>query len=255
MSVQEGVDPAGLVDDLAEAAVGVGDRVEHRVDPVGVSVVIVVGEREEQEVVEVLPHQLAAHAGGVGVAGSRTREGRLAGDPAAGIQLTVEELVGPPDRVAELGGHRHPAHQSLEAELVAPASAKDQKRRHRRPHPGVAQALEHGFHLVREVGHVHVVDGVVEGPEETEGAGRFQGGAVLDVAVLGAVVPVHAADAVPVRSGRPWRSPSRRRASPRERTRRSRRSASRARAGRRSSAPGRRPPPAAACRCEANRRR
>ncbi len=83
---------------------------------------------------------------------------------------------------------------------MAPTAAIDQERRARRPHPGVAKALEHGFHLVREVGHVHVVDGVVEGPEQTEGAGRLQRRAVLDVALLGTVVPVHAADPMPVRT-------------------------------------------------------
>ena len=50
---EEGVDAAGRVDELAEAAVGVGDRLDAALGPVAVRVVVVVGEREEQEVVEV----------------------------------------------------------------------------------------------------------------------------------------------------------------------------------------------------------
>ena len=126
----------------------------------------------------------------------------------------------------------------------------------RRPHSGVAEALEDGLHLVREVGHVHVVDGVVERPEEPEGARRLQRGPVLDVAPLGAVVPVHAADPV-VRPGRRRsRSPSTRTGvtdgkaetqSPISVPRSSRA----AKLGARSSAHAR----AAACPCAASRRR
>ena len=51
---------------------------------------------------------------------------------------------------------------------------------------------------MREVGHVHVVDDVVGGAEEPERAGRLERRAVLDVALLDPVVPVHA--------GIQWRS-------------------------------------------------
>jgi hypothetical protein len=98
VSVEERVDPACLIDDLAEAAVRVGDRVQHRLDPVRVRVVVVVGQREEQEVVEVLPYQLPADASRVGVPRSGPRQSGLAGDPPTCVQLAVEELVRSPDR-------------------------------------------------------------------------------------------------------------------------------------------------------------
>ena len=60
---------------------------------------------------------------------------------------------------------------------------------------------------MREVGHVHVVDDVVGGPEEAERAGRLERRAVLDVALLDPVVPVHPRDPVAVggRAGRDLR--------------------------------------------------
>ena len=63
---------------------------------------------------------------------------------------------------------------------------------------GVVELLEERLDLGVEVGEVHVVDEVVEGAEDPEGAARLQRGAVLDVAPLEPVVPVHAADPVAV---------------------------------------------------------
>ena len=91
---------------------------------------------------------------------------------------------------------------------MAGAAAVDQERGAGGAHAGVAQRLEEGLHLGREVGHVHVVDDVVGGAEEAERARGLERRAVLDVAPLDPVVPVHPADAVAVRGRRRWRSPS-----------------------------------------------
>ena len=64
--------------------------------------------------------------------------------------------------------------------------------------PASSRLLEERLDLGAEVGQVHVVDEVVERAEDAEGAGRLERGAVLDVAPLEPVVPVHAADPVPV---------------------------------------------------------
>ena len=59
--------------------------------------------------------------------------------------------------------------------------------------PASPSDSKNGLHLGREVGQVHVVDDVVDRAEEAEGAGRLERGAVLDVAALDPVVPVHPA--------------------------------------------------------------
>ena len=191
MLLEEGVEAAARLDDPGEARVGLGDRVDWRVGAVAVRVEVVVGEAEEEEVVGALADQLLADAGRVLVAGPGPAEGRLQPVGAAGVEVAVEELVGRPDRVAEVGGGGRPADQALEAELVAAAAAVDQERRGRGAHPGVAEALEHRLRLPAEVVDVHVVDEVVHRPEEAEGPGRLERGAVLDVAALDPVVPVH----------------------------------------------------------------
>ena len=90
------------------------------------------------------------------------------------------------------------AHQAVERDLVAVAAAVDQEGRAGGAGTGVVEALEEGLDLGAEVGEVHVVDEVVEGPEDADRAGRVERGAVLDVAPLEPVVPVHAADPVAV---------------------------------------------------------
>jgi len=52
----------------------------------------------------------------------------------------------------------------------------------------------------RKVRHVHVVDGVVERADHAEGAGGLERRAVLDVALLAAVVPVHRRDVMLART-------------------------------------------------------
>ena len=199
--IEELIEAAGGADELGERVVGASYRLELRLGAVLVGVVVVVGQREQQEVVEVMFDELMRDAGRVLVAGARTSQGRLAGNTATRVELTVEELVGAPGRVPEAGGDRDATQQALEAELVAGAPSIDQKRGAGRAQPGVAEALEHGLHLVGEVGHVHVVDRVVERAEEPEGPGCLERAAVLDVAPFGAVIPVHRADPMAVGTG------------------------------------------------------
>ena len=196
---EEGVDPAGLLDQRAEAFVRLGDRLDRGLGPVAVRVVVVVGQREEEEVEAVLLHQLDRAAGGVGVADAGDR-GRLAGDLAARVEVAVEELGRAPGVVAELQPGRvdRPPQQPVERDFVAVAAAVDQVRRAGGARPGVVELLEDRLDLRAEMGEVHVVDEVVERPEDAEGAGRLERGAVLDVAPLEPVVPVHAADPVAV---------------------------------------------------------
>ena len=81
---------------------------------------------------------------------------------------------------------------------MAVAAAVDQEGGAGGAGAGVVEALEERLDLGAEVGEVHVVDEVVEGAEDPDRAGRVERGAVLDVAPLEPVVPVHAADPVAV---------------------------------------------------------
>ena len=197
MRGEEVVEPARRLDHLGEAVVGLGDRLDTRLRPVAVGVVVVVRQREQQEVEEVLLDQLRRAAGRVAVAAAGDR-GRLAGHLAAGVEVAVEELARAPGVVAELEPGRldRAPHQSLQRDLVAVAATVDQERRAGGAGAGVVEALEQRLDLRAEVGQVHVVDEVVERPEDAEGPGRVERGAVLDVAPLEPVVPVHAADPV-----------------------------------------------------------
>ena len=76
--VEEAVHTAARLDQLAEAAVGVGDRGRGCVRAPAVGVVVVVGEAEEEEVVRVVLDELLGDAGRVLVARAGPGEGRLA---------------------------------------------------------------------------------------------------------------------------------------------------------------------------------
>ncbi len=209
---EELVHAAARLDQLTQAAVGMGDRRRRLVRPPAVRVVVVVGEAEEEEVVGVVFHELLRDAGRVLVARAGPREGRLARHRARAEELSVEELVRAVDGVAEAGGDGAALEEPFERELVALAAAVDQERRAGGANAGVAEGLEERLHLVAEVGHVHVVDDVVGGAEQAERAGRLERRAVLDVAPLDPVVPVHPGDPVPLggRSGRDLRGADRR---------------------------------------------
>ena len=81
--LEERVHPAVGVDELLERVVGERDRGRALLGPVAVGVVVGVGEREEQEVVEVVLDQVAGDAGRVGVADVRPGERRRAVRPSA----------------------------------------------------------------------------------------------------------------------------------------------------------------------------
>ena len=197
MAVEEGVDAPGRLEQLAETAIRLGDRLDARPGAVTVRIVVVVGQGEEQEVEVPRADQLGGAAGRVAVSAAGDR-GRLAGHLAARVEVAVEELGGSPGVVAELqpGGLDRASQQALQRDLVAPASAVDQEGRAGGAQAGVVELLEERLDTRVEVGEVHVVDEVVEGAEDPEGAARLERGAVLDVAPLEPVVPVHAADPV-----------------------------------------------------------
>ena len=109
------------------------------------------------------------------------------------------------------------------ARLVPVPAAVHQVRGARRPHVGVVERLEHRRRLGREMLGVHVVDRVGERPLEPERLRGPEARAVLDVARLAAVVPVHRRDQVAVRRAYRSRSRPSRPASPTGTRRRSRR--------------------------------
>ena len=144
-----------------------------RLGPVAVGVVVVVGQREEEEVEAVVPGELGGAAAGVAVAIARYRC-RLARHLAAGVEISVEEVARAPGVVVEFepaGIDDRPLHQTLERDLVAMAAAIDQERRAGGSGAGVVEALEQGRGLGAEVGEVHVVDEVVERPEDADRRG------------------------------------------------------------------------------------
>ena len=156
-----------------------------------VGVEVVVGQREQQEVVGRLPDQLLADAGRVLVPVARSAHVGAAAGGAAGVEVAVEELVGRVDGVAEVRHRERAPGEPLQPQLVAPAPPVDQERGGRGADPGVAEPLEHRQRLPAQVVEVHVVDEVVHRAEEAEGPGRLERGPVLDVAPLDPVVPVH----------------------------------------------------------------
>ena len=199
---EEAVEATGRLDELREGRVGALDRVDGRRRPVAVRVGVVVGQREEQEVVEAGRRQLRGAARRILVAAAGDRR-RLAGNRPARVELAVEELRRPPGRVAELepGCFDRPAQQTVERDLVAVAPAVDQKRGAGGAQTGVVEALEDRLDVRAQVREVHVVDEVIEGAEDPEGPRCLQGRPVLDVASLEPVVPVHAADPVLLGAG------------------------------------------------------
>src|SRR5205807_1469576 len=77
------------------------DRGDLRVWAAPVRVRVVVGQRREHEVVEVVLLEERAHAGGVLVALARHAEDPAAVGPARGEQVRIEELVRPPHGMRE----------------------------------------------------------------------------------------------------------------------------------------------------------
>src|SRR3954449_10794639 len=112
---------------------------------------VVVREAEEQKVVGVLGHQVLGDAGRVLVAGAGPGEARPTPGGSAGVDVSVEELVGAPDRVTEVGRRRGSLDESLQPQLMPLASAIDQEWSSRGPDPGVTQPLEDRLRLPAQV--------------------------------------------------------------------------------------------------------
>ena len=90
---QERVLTSRRVEEAAELAVGLRDRPDLRVGPELVRVVVVVGQRQQQEVEEIVAHQELAHAAGMLVARPRPAERAPAAGLATGEDVRVEQLA------------------------------------------------------------------------------------------------------------------------------------------------------------------
>jgi hypothetical protein len=181
--VEEAVGAAAGMEDTLELAVGGGDRVDLRVRAVAVRVGVVVGQRQQQEVEQVVLDEVGAHAAGVLVADPREAQLRAARRLAAGEDVGVEQLLGAHHRAAHDGRGQASERGGLaQAVLVAPAV--HQVGRPRGTHAGVVERLEDRRHVGRQVLGVHVVDGVGELLDDPEAPRRAERRPVLDVAAL-----------------------------------------------------------------------
>ncbi len=195
MVLEELVRAAGGVHQALDLLVGVGDRGHLRERPVLVRVGVVVGQREQQEVEQVVLDQLGADAARVLVALARQPELGAAAGLARGEDVGVEELARAVDGVAE-DRRGEPRQRRLVRHLVAVAAAVDQVGRAGGADVGVVERLVDRLQVRGEVLEVHVVDRVGERALEAEGLRGLEARAVLDVAPLAAVVPVHRRDLV-----------------------------------------------------------
>ena len=195
--VEERLDAAAGLHDAPQLGVGGRDRLDLRVRAVLVRVRVVVGQRQQQEVEEVVLDEVGADAAGVLVAHARDPHPRPAGRLLAGEDVGVEQLARAERRalVEQLRGG--PREREVARDLVLVAAAVDEVGRARRAHrAGVVERLEDRRHVGRQVRRVHVEDRVDELVVEAELARRGERRAVLDVALLGARVPVHRGDLV-----------------------------------------------------------
>ncbi len=195
---EERVGAAGGVHQPLDLTIGGGDRRDLGVRAVLVRPRIVVGQREQQEVEQVVLDQVGAHATGVLVADARHPELAAAPGLPARVQVGVEQLLGPVDRAPEQSRGHDPRERGLVGDLVVMAPAVDQISRPGGADVGVVEGFEHGVDVVGEVLGVHSVDGVGQRAQHAELPGGREARAVLDVAGLIAVIPVHARDQVPV---------------------------------------------------------
>ena len=193
--LEELVRAAGRVHQALDLLVGGGDRGHLRERPVRVRVRVVVGQREQQEVEQVVLDQLGADAARVLVALARQPELRAAAGLARGEDVGVEELARAVDGVAE-DRRGEPRQRRLVRHLVAVAAAVHQVGRAGGADVGVVERLEDRLQVRGQVLEVHVVDRVGERALEAERLRGLEARPVLDVAPLAAVVPVHRRDLV-----------------------------------------------------------
>ena len=142
--------PAGVHDPL-ELPVGGRDRRDLRVRAVLVGVRVVVGQRQQQEVEEVVLDEVGADAAGVLVAHARQPELRPAARRPAGEEVGVEELARALDRPAEERRRRDAAQRELARGLVRVPPAVHEVRRPRGAHVLRVERLEDRPRVLREV--------------------------------------------------------------------------------------------------------
>jgi hypothetical protein len=121
--VEEAVGPAAGVHHALDLAVGLGDRGHLGVRAVLVRVRVVVGQRQQQEVEEVVLDEVRADAAGVLVAEARHAELAAALRAAARVQVGVEELLRTLDRAAEERLPGDPGQRAVARDLVLVAPA------------------------------------------------------------------------------------------------------------------------------------
>ena len=129
---------------------------------------VVVGQREQQEVEQVVLDQVGADAAGVLVAHARHPQLSAAAGLAARVQVGVEQLLGPEDRAPEQCRGDDPRQRRLLGDLMLVAAAVDQVGRAGGADAGVVERLEHGRRVVGEMLRVHPVDRVGQRPQHAE---------------------------------------------------------------------------------------
>ena len=144
MVLEEGVHAARHVHDPLERAVGLGDRAHLAVGSDLVRVGVVVRQREEQEVEQVVLDEVRADAARVPVALAGHPERRGAARLARVEQVGVEQLARAVDGVAELHRLGDPPVHAGAGRLVARAAAVDQVGGAGGAEAGVVEALEDG---------------------------------------------------------------------------------------------------------------
>ncbi len=133
--------PAGVHQTL-ELTVSLGERRDLGAGPVAMRVGVVVGQREQQEVEQVVLHQERPDAARVAVPQPRHAERGLAAGAPGREQVGVEELARPQDGLAE-DLRRQPGEGRLVVGLVLVPAAVHEVGRARRAHVGVVERLEH----------------------------------------------------------------------------------------------------------------
>ncbi len=142
-SREELVDAAGGLADARELQVGLRDRLQLRLGTALVRVPVVVGQRQQQEVEQVVLDEVAGDAAGVAVAHAGHAERGAAAGLARGEDVGVEQLARPHHGVAhERGGDARQRRVALR--LVAVAAAVHQVGRAGGAHVGVVERLEDG---------------------------------------------------------------------------------------------------------------
>ena len=146
---EELVGAAAGVEQPLELTIGRRQRGHLGMRPVAVRPRVVVGQREQHEVEQVVLDQIGADAAGVLIARARQAQLALAAGLARRVQIGVEQLLGPEDRAPEQRRGDDPRQRRLLGDLVLVAAAVDQVRGPGGAHVGVVERLEHRLDVVR----------------------------------------------------------------------------------------------------------